>query len=137
MAEGIELAGDGLKVALAGITSLRVFALKEIPDSIPECPCALMLLGETDYDTTFNAHYDTVIRLIILLAPQDKPSAFNTILDYVEETGAKSITAAVKANRTLDGHVQDCKVVRNLGVGGTAWGGIVYLSTEFEIEIIL
>lgn len=133
---GIEAAGDGLKTVLAGL-GVRTFAPKELEDRIPELPCILILPGEINYDTTFNTHYDLTLRLLLLLAQQDKPSAFNALLDYIEETGTSSIVAKVKADRTLNGSVNDCKVLRNLGIGATVWGGIAYLSTEFEIAVML
>ncbi len=134
---GIEAVGDGLKVNLSAIAGLRIFALKELPDKIPETPCVLILLGETEYDTSFSADYDFILRVIIFLAKQDSPSAFNSILDYIEATGASSVVAKVQADRTLNASCQDCKVTKNLGIGATTWGGITYLTTEFEISITM
>lgn len=131
---GLETIGAGIKTLLSTITELRVYASGELPDSL-ELPCALVLLGPNDYATTFSAGYDTVYRIIVCLAKQDSPSAFNKIIDYIEPAGAKSIFAKLDADRTLSGSCNSSKLIRNLGIGSTAWGNIVYLSTEFELAV--
>lgn len=139
MATGIEAAGDGLKTVLTtNLTSIkRIYAPKELPDSIAEYPTALILPGETLYDTGFGAHYDTTLRLILIFGNVDRPVVWNTMLDYIEETGTYSVVAAVKTDRTLNASVNDCKVVRNLGFSSFTYAGILYPSTEFEIKIWL
>ena len=130
---GIETAGTGLKTAL-DISGLRVYAPNELPDSVNP-PCALILAGETNYEAAFEADYDYILRLIILVAKQDSPSAFDKILPYIEPTGSSSVIAKVKAAPTLGGNCDVARVRRNLGIGATNWGGIMYLSTEFEIAV--
>lgn len=134
---GIEAVGTGLKGILDDISGLRVFATNELPDSINDLPCALILPGETIYDTTFGEDYDMKLRILILLAKQDSPSAFDKIIPYIEPTGTSSILAKIQADLTLGGNCDTCKVIRNLGIGATNWGGITYLSTEFEIVVYL
>lgn len=131
---GIEAIGDGIKVNLNTIAGLRVYAPKELPDSL-ELPCALILPGVSEYATAYDQDYDLTFRIVICIAKQDTPSAFNAILDYIEAVGVKSIFAAIDADRTLNASCGTCKLQRNLGVGSTAWGGIIYLSTEFELAI--
>lgn len=128
----IESIGTGIKTVMGDI-GLQIYATNEIPDSINP-PCAVILLAETNYDTTFNADYDTRFRFIILLAKPDQPSAMNKILDYIEPSGTYSIVAKVKADKTLNGSCDSSKVMSNTGVGFTTWGGTVYLSTEFSIQ---
>jgi hypothetical protein len=130
---GMNAIGSGLKTTLGDI-KLQVYAPNELPDSINP-PCAVILPSETLYDVDFDADYDLQIRLVIMIAKPDQPSAINKILDYIEPTGTYSILAKVKADRTLNTTCADCKVVRNSGVGFTAWGGINYISTEFLIQI--
>ena len=131
---GIEAIGDGIKTRLETITGLRVYAPKELEDRL-ELPCALILLGPSSYATTYDPDYDCVFRIIVCLAKQDTPSAFNDILDYVEPTGTKSIFAAINADKTLNASCSSSKLARNLGVGSTLWGNIGYLSTEFELQV--
>jgi len=131
---GIELIGTGIKTLIDTIAGLRVYAPNEIPDSL-ELPCALILPGESLYATAYDKSYDLTFRIIICVAKQDTPSAFNKILDYIDTTGAFSVWAVLDADRTLSASCHTSKLLRNLGVGSTAWGGIVYLSTEFELTV--
>ena len=130
---GIEAVGTGLKAVLS-ISGLHVYAPNELPDT-PTIPAAIILPGETIYDATFDNSYDFKVRLILLLAKQDMPSAAGRILDYIEPTGDLSVLAKLKADKTLNSTCDSSQVIRNLGVGSTVWGGITYLSTEFEIAI--
>lgn len=131
---GIEAIGDGIKVRLNTIAGLRVYAPKEMEDTL-ELPCALILPGESLYATAYDRSSDLTFRIVICIAKQDTPSAFNVILDYIEAEGPRSIFAAIDADRTLNGSAHTCKLQRNLGVGSTVWGGIGYLSTEFELAV--
>ena len=131
---GIEAIGDGIKTNLNTIAGLRVYAPKELPDSL-ELPCALILPGVSEYATAYDLGYDLIYRIVICIAKQDTPSAFNSILDYIEAAGAKSIFAAIDADLTLNGSCDTCKLFRNHGVGSIIWGGIGYLSTEFELHV--
>lgn len=129
----IKTISAGLKATL-DIEGLRVYAPDELPDA-PDVPCALPLMAATEYDRTFDASHDLHIRLLILLAKQDSPSAFNKIIDYIEPTGDSSILAKLQADTTLGSSCDTLIVERNTGIGATNWGGIGYLSTEFEITI--
>jgi len=128
--------GDGLKERLKTIKGLRVFSIKELPDSINDFPTALILPGETAYVTTLNSHdADYNLRVILLFSKQDTPSAISKMLPYLGVSGEKSVVAAVHASRTLDGHAEDCKVASNLGIASISWGGVDYLSTEFSVQV--
>ena len=132
---GIEAIGVGLKTNIDTISGLRVYAPNELPDTLNELPTCLILPGEAEYHADFDNDFDYMLRAVIVIAKQDSPSAFNKILDYIEATGSSSVKAAVEADRTLDGSAADVRVNRNLGIGALVWGGITYLSTEFEIAI--
>lgn len=133
----IQTAGAGLKTALSTIPGLRVYAPDELPDSVSDFPVALILLGETEYNSDFSQNYTVTFRVIILVSKQDAPSAFNKIFDFIEDSGDKSVTDAIADDTTLGGTCDSSRVVRNMGIGATMWGGILYLSTEFTIEIYL
>ena len=132
----IEAVGTGIKTTILATiaTGLRVYATNEIPDTL-ELPCVLVMLGPGDYATTFTGTYDQVFRLILCVSKQDSPSAFNKLLDYINETGAKSLFAALDADRTLGGSCSASKLANHSGAGSTSWGKIVYLSTEFELQV--
>lgn len=131
----IETTGTGLKGIIAGISGLRVYAPNELPSAINELPAAVILPGEVLYDTDFSDNYDFALRVLILVAFADSPSAFNAIMDYIEPSGSKSVLAKVKADPTLGSTCDFARVVRNSGISTTDWAGINYLSTEFEIAV--
>jgi len=138
-AVSVETIGSGIKTALATVTDIvRVFAPGEIPDSIPETPCAIILPGEIEYDQTFTNRATTIyhFRILILITKQDQPSAINRMLDYTDNTGADSIRAALYTDKTLNSSCDDCRLERNTGPGWTEWGGTRYMSTEFELWAI-
>lgn len=127
---------DGIKKRLETISGLKVFATKELPDSVNQFPAALILPGETPYVTTLSStDCDYNFRIILLFAKADTPSAISKMLEYMAVEGSKSVVAAIHGDKTLDGSADTCKVSRNLGVGSTSWGGYVYLSTEFALQV--
>lgn len=127
--------GTGIKTRLETISGLRVFAPNELPDSINQFPCALILPGDVTYDATFDDAADLRYRILLLVSKQDSPSAFNKLLDYLEVTGTYSVKAAIEADSTLGGTASDCRVSNNKGASSTVWGGHMYLSTEFELLV--
>lgn len=128
--------GDGLKKRLGTITGLRVFATKELPDSINQFPAALILPGETAYVTTLSSSdCDYNFRVILVFSKQDSPSAISKMLPYMAVSGNKSVVEAIHADKTLDGAAEACKVTLNRGISSLSWGGSIYLSTEFAVQV--
>lgn len=130
----IKAIGLGIKTRLETISKLRVYAPSELKDSL-EVPCALIIPGENIYATTYSGEYDCTFRIIIVLSKADTPSAFNSLVDYVEPTGNRSIFAAINGDRTLNGSCAGSKLQRNLGIGSIVWGNTTYLTTEFELAV--
>ena len=131
----LETIGNGIKTRLQTISGLKVFAPNELPDSINQFPCALILPGETHYHAMMSGDADYIFRVLVLFTKQDAPSALGKMLDYIELTGTYSVKAAIEGDRTLNSSADDVRVDRNLGIGFTSWGGYNYLSTEFQITI--
>jgi hypothetical protein len=127
--------GDGLKTRLETISGLRVYAPKELPDSVNSFPAALILLGDTNYLQTYTNDVEVIFRVLLLLTKQNQPSALNKLLDYIEPTGVKSIRAAIDGDTTLGGAADFAVMVSCSGAGVTTWGGHIYLSTEFEVRV--
>ena len=127
---------DGLETRLKQIQGLRVFATDELPDSVNQFPAALIMPGETEYVTTFSSDdADYNFRVILLFSKADQPSAISKMLPYIGVSGSKSIVEVIHADVTLDSNADTCKVTRNLGIGSLMWGGQVYLSTEFMVQV--
>lgn len=133
---GIELIGTGIKTRLQTISALRkVYAPNELPDSVNAFPSAIIMPGVMDYDQTFGGMYVTRFRIIVLMSKQDTPSALNRLMNYIEPTGTNSIKAAIYGDCTLGGNADDCELQTNSGYGVMTFGGITYLSTEFELIV--
>jgi len=133
---GLELIGSGIKTRLQTISDLkRVYAPNELRDTYNSFPCAIIMPGETNYDQTFSGAYFSRWRIIVMISKQDTPSALNKLMDYMEPTGTNSIKAALYGDSTLNGSADDCELDRNLGYGVMTFGGITYLSTEFDLIV--
>jgi len=132
---GVESVGTGIKTNLSNISGLRVYAPNELQDSINELPTALIQHIGTVYDQSMGGLQVHTFKVKIALSRADLPSALNAILDYLENTGDKSVRAKIDADPTLNGSAQTASVISNSGQGAFMWGGILYLGTEFEIEV--
>ena len=132
---GIESIGAGIKTRLETISGLRIFAPDELPDTINSFPSVVILPGETVYQSAFDADTSYNFRIILLMTKQDQPSALESMLDYLEPTGAYSIRAAIDGDKTLNSSADTCVVISNSGIGSTVWGGYVYLSSEWLVKV--
>ncbi len=133
---GLESIGSGIKTRLETISALkRVYAPNELEDSYNSFPVAIIMPGETNFDTTFDGGYNSRWRIIILINKQDTPSALNELMNYMEPSGTNSVKAALYGDRTLNSSADDCELDRNLGYGVMVFGGITYLSTEFDLVV--
>ncbi len=133
---GLESIGDGIKTRLLTISALKaVYAPKELRDTYNSFPCAIIMPGPTDYDQTFAGAYTSRWRIIVMISKQDTPSALNKLMNYMEPTGTNSIKAALYGDSTLNSSADDCELDRNLGYGVMTFGGITYLSTEFDLVV--
>lgn len=128
--------GDGIQTRLKTIQGLKVFSCKELPDSINQFPAALIIPGETQYVTTLSStDADYNFRIILVFSRADSPSAVSKMLPYIAVEGEKSIVEAIHGDVTLDGKADTSKVIRNLGIGSLSWGGQIYMSTEFLVQV--
>ena len=133
---GVESIGNGIKTRLQTISALKaVYAPNELRDTYNSFPCAIIMPGETNFDQSFDGAYTSRWRIIVLISKQDTPSALNKLMNYMEPTGTNSIKAALYGDRTLNNSADDCELDRNLGYGTMIFGGITYLSTEFDLVV--
>lgn len=133
---GMQEIGDGIATRLKTIHGLKVFATKELPDTVNQFPAAIIIPGETEYTTTFSPDVaDYNFRILLLFSKADQPSAISKMLDYIAVSGDKSIVDVIHEDVTLDENAETCKVTRNLGIGNVVWGNVAYLSTEFLVQV--
>lgn len=135
---GVETIGAALAVRLETISGLRVYAPAELPQSLNEFPCALIMVPAISYhDTHGGASYMTLdFRVILALTNQDQPDKLNKLLDYVEPTGSSSFVYAIEGDKTLGSTASDAIVFSNSGAGFVSWGGMTLLGTTFEVRVL-
>ena len=129
--------GDAVAVALNTIDGLRAHKPSETPDSINELPAVVILLGETPYNVAFGGEHDHNLRILLLLAKADTPTAFKLLYDFIEASGVKRILAKLEEDSTFGGTCDDSMVGPNSGAGQTMWGGVPYLSSEWPLSILM
>ena len=133
-------AAVGLKTVLeANITGLHAFFVP--PESINEFPAAVILPEVLDPEIMFKGNtFTAAFRVVLLLSSGDTAEGFLALYDYVDptETG-KSVIAAVNADNTLNGEVDDAQVV---SVENMGWrelygpGGGRYFGLDAVVEFI-
>lgn len=132
-----------LATCLKTITALKqVYSFDALPENINDFPCGLLLLSDINYLADFPHGSPSVadqtikVRLVIIVGRQDQPTSLRTLVQFLDNRHASSIPAAIIADNTLSGMVDDAKCGRSSGMGEFSWGGQSYISTEFEIEIL-
>tara|TARA_Y100000310_G_scaffold233159_1_gene236005 strand:+ start:917 stop:1333 length:417 start_codon:yes stop_codon:yes gene_type:complete len=134
MASGtIEDIGSGIKTRLETITGLLVFAPNELPESVPDTPCAMIMPPGVEYNSTFGGASEMTFRLLLLVAKGDQPEALNKLMDYLDVSGALSIKTAIEGDNTLNSQADSSQVLSASGAGVIMWGGYPYLGTEFTL----
>lgn len=141
MPTGVELAGAGLKAILkAAITDIdenyarNICAPTELPNKIVVFPTILILLGANEPVAFGGTDVDVTFLVVIIMGRQDTPASANKLHEYIEQTGAYSIYAAVAADRTLNGGAESSEVLNNSGLVTYRWGVDEYLATIFEVK---
>jgi len=130
-------AAAGLATTLeANVNGLKAFGYPV--DSVNHFPSVVILPEPVDVEIAFGGNTFTGrFRAVFLLASADSAEGFTQIYDYIDPTETnKSIVAAVRADRTLDGKVDDADVVRIENIGRRElWGGF-YFGFDAIVEFI-
>ena len=126
-----------LATALGAIDGLRASAYE--PDKVSP-PQAIVGDLSIDYDQTFGSAADRCHKLDITVrvyVPRATDRAGQDKLDgYVSPTGASSIKAALEADKTLGGVIDDLHVPGMSGYGFYEVGGVVYMGAEFTVSVL-
>ena len=121
-------AAAGLKTVLSNnVTGLRVYDYP--PDNIQQFPVAVILPEPVDLQMAFGGKTFTAsFRVVFLLSNGDDAQGFSKLYDYIDPTEAnKGLAQAVRADRTLNGKVDDADAVRVENIGRRElWGGFYF-----------
>lgn len=129
---------DGIRAALATITTLRAYA--EEPDEVQVGQgkaVAFPLLREIAYDEAFDGGAVYTWDVVVLAAPESagRVRGQRAVDPYVAPTGASSVVAALYADSTLGGVVDWVKANRAYDRGlNTVSGGVSYWGAKVEIQ---
>ena len=124
----------GLANRLATINGLRSSAY--IPDN-PQPPVAVVMPGRITYDQAFGRGSDEYQFTIMLIVGRVADRASQTTLDaYCESSGARSVKAAIEADRSLGGKALDCRVTEMTNQGSLAIGDVTFHTAEFSVTVI-
>ena len=135
MANEISDAKEGLLTLLSAISGLRV--LDHPADSISEFPAAVVMFESRDVsDTLAGSDFKGALKIVLLVSSSNTKEAYDTLDSFMDPLGAKSIEAAVSADVTWGGKVDDGRLVSVDNVGRRKlWGGS-YFAADFHIRFV-
>lgn len=128
---------DGIKTQLATITGLRAHDVW--PDQI-NTPAALVKPTGWTYDLSMGSSrgIDHAVFDIVVLAAsaQNGLARGQDALDqYLASSGATSILAAIKADKTLSGYAQTCALSGGTDYGTLEVNDIDYVGARLTLEV--
>lgn len=125
---------DGIKTRLATISGLNAY--DTVPDN-PSPPFATVLPTGIEYDTAMADGAHTYRFTILVAVGRVMEGVAQDALDaYCDATGASSIRAAMRGDRTLSGACYDSRVTEMRNYSQLPIGEVVYLGAEFVVEVI-
>jgi hypothetical protein len=133
MTATVDEINDGLKANLATISGLRTY--DHVPDTFGT-PCAVVMFSSVDYANAFrqgNPRYEFTITLIVGRASER--AAQIALGEYLSDTGAKSIRAAVESDSRLNSKAQDLIVQRATNMRMLQQGDAAYLAVDFDVLV--
>ena len=116
MANEISDAKDGLETLLSTISDLRV--LDHPADSISEFPAAVVMFESRDVsDTLAGGDFTGELKVVLLISSSNTKEAYDTLDSFMDPLGANSVEAAINADTTWGGKVDDGRLVTINNVG--------------------
>lgn len=133
MANEIKDAKDGLSTLLSNISGLKV--LDYPADSVSEFPAAAVLFESRDAASTMSgSSFSGRIKVVLLVSSTDTKQAYDTLDLFMDPVGTSSVEAAVDADATWGGKVDDGRLVSIDNVGlRKLWGGH-YVGADFHFR---
>lgn len=99
-------------------------------------PMACVLPPRVTYDGSYGrglAEYEYTIR--VFTSRQDVDAAQALFDELAEQTGSRSLKAAIEGDRTLGGAAEYSRVVRRGETGPSPVGETTYLATDFVVLV--
>ena len=133
MANEIRDAKDGLGTLLSSISGLRV--LDYPADSIHEFPVVAVLFESRDATVTLaGSSFTGKAKAVLLVSSANTQQAYDTLDQYMDPLGTTSVEAAVDADNTWGGNVDDGRLVSVDNVGQRKLWGSSYVGADFHFR---
>lgn len=125
-----------LGTTLNTIPGLTVY--KFIPGQIM-VPAAVIAPGTGSFLTyrTSNVSHDLDLTVTVFVQRGQDRSADELLSEFISDSGDMSVYAAVDADSTLGGVVDDARVVQAQDWGVFTYGELSYLGVVFLVEVLL
>lgn len=124
----------GLAVTLGdNIEGLRCFDHQ--PEQINP-PTAICAVTGVNYGEDMSGEFSVDLGVIVLVSRADARTAQQTVYDYLDNTGSKSIADTINTYPTLGGVVTDCDTVSAGGPSLFTIGGQDYIGVEFNLHAL-
>ncbi len=135
MANEISDAKDGLVTLLATISGLRV--LDHPADSISEFPSAVVMFESRNASGTMaGSDFAGELKVVLLVSSSNTKEAYDTLDSFMDPLGANSVEAAINADVTWGGKVDDGRLVSVDNIGRRKlWGGS-YVAADFHVRFV-
>ena len=135
MANEIKDAKDGLVTLLSTITGLNV--LDYPADSTNEFPAAIVLFESRDaMETLGGSTFTGKIKVMLLISSANTLQSYDTLDGYMDPLGSTSIEAAVDADNTWGGNVDDGRLVSIDKVGQRKLASGTYVGADFHFGFV-
>jgi hypothetical protein len=122
----------GLAARLATITGLRTYAYQ--PDQL-NAPMAYSNLNTITYHRTFGGMTEQEYTVTVIVARATERTAEASVDGYTAYEGTTSVRAAIEADRTLGGVVDDLIVESATGIQSVSANDTEYLSVDFVVRV--
>lgn len=125
---------DGIRTQLQTISDLRT--PKRVPDTV-DPDAAVVRYAGTLFDTTMSRGSDDQNYIVQVFTSKASDRGQDSLYDYCEGSGDRSIKAAMEADPTLGGLVMSADVTEVREPGTASPGNVDMYSVEIVIEVSL
>jgi len=122
----------GLANRLATIPGLRTYAYQ--PDQL-NAPMAYSNLNSITYHRTFGGMTEMEYTVTVIVARATERTAEASVDGFTAYSGTTSVRAAIEADRTLGGVVDDLIVESATGIQSVSANDTEYLSVDFVVRV--
>lgn len=124
---------DGLVTQLRTIDGLRCY---DRPADIVAAPAAYVLLEDVDYQNAFAlGDPQMTFTITVVVARTSDRASYERLSEFIAPTGARSIRAAIEADRSLGGVCQTLLVQRADNIRMVSQGDADYLAVDVSLLV--